>query len=416
MEELEWQTYYKLLQKIASNQAIVGIVGVGYVGEALAKATSGAGFATVGFDIDNQKVDKINDENKKNLEATSDINKLKLCDAIAICLPTPLDQKKKPDLRVLKNVTLKLSKILKKGQLVVLESSVAPGTTRNIILPILKRSKLEISRDFFLGFSPERINPGNQKFNLKNTPKVVAGYDDYALKLTRTFYQKFVQDVVVASSLEVAEMTKVLENTFRLINISLINELASFTQKIGIDIWEVISAASTKPYGFMPHYPGPGVGGECIPVLPYYLLNESAKQKVKLNIVKAAAKVNELQPQKVAKAATNIINGRSNPKALIVGVAYKPEISDIRHSPALKIWKDLEDYGITVSYHDPYVPHFNGSKSANLTTRMLKEQDLIIITTNHKKINYIPLIKSNKPLLDTRNALSGNKHKNIIRI
>ena len=394
---------------------------MGYVGTALSEACYNGGFSVLGFDIDPEKIIKINSLRKRNLQATEKIERLQECNVIVICVPTPVDEYNRPNLSILTKAASSISANLKKGQLVILESSVSPGTTRNLLYPILTSGSGLKGSDFFLAFSPERVDPGNGKLNVKNTPKIVSGIDEASLSLATLFYASFVEKVYSVSSLEAAEMTKVLENVFRLVNISLINEINQFTKKIGVDIWEVIDAASTKPFGFLVHYPGPGAGGDCIPVLPYHLLDAAKRSNVNLKVVKAAAAVNEAQPQKVVQKAIEVINGKfekngHNPKVLLVGVAYKEETADIRQSPALKIWQELEKSGMDVSYHDPYVGRVNGTLSQKITTETLSGHDLIIITTAHKKISYRTLVKAKKPLIDTKNILSKYRQPHIIRL
>jgi len=415
------KTTSRLSKLIKSKKAKVGIVGMGYVGSALSAAVEKGGFSILGFEIDPEKVAKINALQKKNFQATDTIERIKECDILAICVPTPVDEYNRPNFSILTKAASDISHNLKKGQLIILESSVAPLTTRNVLYPILAAGSGFKGSDFFLAFSPERVDPGNGKFNVKNTPKVVSGIDKASLSLATLFYASFVDKVYPVSSLEAAEMTKVLENVFRLVNISLINEINQFTKNIGVDIWEVIGAASTKPFGFLAHYPGPGAGGDCIPVLPYHLLEAAQKHSVSLKVVEAAAAVNEAQPQKVSQKAIEVINGKfakngHNPKVLIVGVSYKEETSDIRQSPALKIWKDLEKSGMDVSYHDPYVGRINGSVSKRITSKAVAEHDLIIITTAHKKVPYGTLVRSKKPLIDTKNILSKYKQSHIIKL
>src|SRR3989344_3493739 len=414
-------TTSRLSKLIKSKKAKVGIVGMGYVGTALSEACYKGGFSILGFEIDPEKIAKINNLQKKNFQATEKIERLQECDIIAICVPTPLDEYNRPNLSILTKAASDISLNVKKGQLVILESSVAPQTTRNVLYPILASGSGLKGSDFFLAFSPERVDPGNGKFNVKNTPKVVSGIDEASLSLVALFYASFVDKVYPVSSLEAAEMTKVLENVFRLVNISLINEINQFTKNIGVDIWEVIGAASTKPFGFLAHYPGPGAGGDCIPVLPHHLLEAAPKHRVSLKVVEAAAAVNEAQPQKVSQKAIEVINGKfakngHNPKVLIVGVSYKEEASDIRQSPALKILKDLEKSGMDVSYHDPYVGRINGSVSKRITSKVVAEHDLIIITTAHKKVPYRTLVRSKKPLIDTKNILSKYRQPHIIKL
>src|SRR3989338_5346216 len=415
------KTTSRLSNLIKSKKAKVGIVGMGYVGSALSEAIYKGGFSILGFDIDPEKIAKINALQKKNFQATDTIERIRECDILAICVPTPVDEYNRPNFSILTKAASDISLNLKKGQLVILESSVSPQTTRNLLYPILTSGSGLKGSDFFLAFSPERVDPGNGKFNVKNTPKIVSGIDKSSLSLAALFYSSFVEKVYPVSSLEAAEMTKVLENVFRLVNISLINEINQFTKKIGVDIWEVIGAAATKPFGFLAHYPGPGAGGDCIPVLPYHLLEAAQKNNVSLRVVEAAAAVNEAQPQKVAQKAVEVINGKfvkngHNPNVLLVGVSYKEETADIRQSAALKVWKELEKSGMNVSYHDPYVESINGSVSTKITAETLSKHDLIIITTAHKKIPYKVLVRAKKPLIDTKNILSKYRQAHIIRL
>lgn len=411
----------KLSNLITTKKARIGILGMGYVGQALAEGTTSSHFTTLGFDIDKAKISEINAKKRKFLGATDQIENLKSCHIICVCVPTPVNKSYKPNLSIIQGALVSIAKYLQTGQLIVIESSVAPGTTRNLALPILEKSGLVTGKDFFLAHSPERIDPGNNKFTLKNTPKVVGALDEISQKLALQFYKTFVKKVVPVSSVEAAEMTKVLENTFRLVNISFINEVASFTKALGIDAYEVIEAASTKPYGFLAHFPGPGAGGDCIPVLPYHFMEAAKKQNIPLMVTKAAAKVNELQPKKVAQKAIEIVNGKANqpnykPKVMLVGVSYKAESKDLRHSPALKIWESLEKSGMTVSYHDPHVPKINGHTSQKISTETLKDHDLIVITTAHKKVPYQFIIDAGRPVLDTRNILSKYRQSHIFRL
>lgn len=410
-----------LQNRIKNKTATVGVIGIGYVGSALSKSTAGAGFKTLGFDIDQEKIDSFNKQNLPNFSATDDFSKVSTCQIICICVPTPIDKNKKPNLGILEKTLGDVSSYLAPGTLVVLESSVAPGTTRNFVLPILEKSTLIAGRDFFLAFSPERIDPANTKFTVKSTPKVVSGVEENSQNLVYQFYKSFVDQVVVVATCEVAEMTKVLENTFRLVNISLVNEIAAFCQEAQIDIWEVIKAASTKPYGFLTHYPGPGAGGDCIPVLPYHLLDSAKALEIPLRVVKAAVRVNEIQPNIVVNKAIEVINGKftkngHNPKVFLIGISYKEETGDIRHSPALEIWHKLKSKGMTISYHDPYIPKFNGSMSERITKDTLTDHDLIIITTAHKNVPYEEVVNSSRPIIDTRNVLSNYRQSHIIRL
>lgn len=406
-----------LSEKITAKKARVGIVGMGYVGHALATLASQQGFYTLGFVRNPQKAEEINKEKKNRLKATHDASLLKTCDIILICVQTPILADKKPNLLFLENAVRQVSRNLKKGQLVVVESSVPVGTTRNIVLPILKKSGLKQGKDFFLAYSPERVDPGNKKFALSDIPKVVAGLDKNSKYLALMFYKSIIKKVVPVTSVETAEMVKLTENTFRLVNISFVNELADYTKALGIDIWEVIKACSTKPFGFLAHYPGPGVGGDCIPVVPYYILNDAKQRGINLKLIQQAGKINDRQPHKVVKRALEIISSSKikNNKVLLIGASYKPDVSDTRESPAIRIWKILKRKNISVSYHDPHVPKINGAVSKELSKKTIGDHDMIIIVTNHNNISYNEFLNLKKPILDTRNVFK-NGLPNVFRI
>ena len=288
----------------------------------------------------------------------------------------------------------------------------------------MEKSGFTAGTDFYLGYSPERVDPGNNNFTVSNIPKVVSGINEESRQLTTDFYSTFVKKTVPVASMEAAELTKIMENVFRLVNITLVNEIAEYARGVNINIWEVIDAAATKPFGFLAHYPGPGAGGYCIPVLPVYLLDSAKKNKVKLPLITLAEKLNKKQPDKVADLALKLINGNGNaklingdkPKALLVGISYKEEVSDTRESKAIIIWKKLEKEGVEVQYHDPYIKKYNGSESRELTTDFLNNVDMIIVATPHKKIKYESLISAQKPLIDTKNHLSSYNKPFIYRI
>ena len=409
-----------LSEKIRTRSAVIGIIGIGYVGDALGKCAGSAGFEVIGLTRNPEKAKRINKANNYGYGATSDPAKLKDCDIICICVPTPINEDKSPDLEPLIGALSTTAKNIAPGTLVIIESTIAAGTTRNIALPILNTSGLTEEKDYFLSFSPERVDPGNKNFGIKNTPKVVAGLSETSKTLAFEFYWTFIDKVVPVSSLETAEMSKLLENSFRFINISFMNEMLTYANKLGVNLWEVIDAASTKPFGFMAHYPGPGVGGHCIPVDPYYLLADAKKRRVKLGILERAGQINDLQPKKVVKKTIEILkksNGiKTGHSALLVGISYKEDTPDDRESPSLKIWKLLEKENIHVEYHDPYIPAYNGSKSVDITNGVVKDKDIIVITTPHTSIDYNLLISVNKPIIDTKNALKDHKHPNIHRI
>jgi UDP-N-acetyl-D-glucosamine dehydrogenase len=410
----------QLSTKIAKRKAHVGIVGMGYVGSALAKLSVDATFQTLGFVTTEEKAKKINKTKNPYLHATVDTSLLQKQDIIIICVQTPIYEDKTPDLRYLQKACETVKNNLQVGQLIIIESSIAPGTTRNFIKPILESSGLTADKDFLLAYSPERVDPGNKKFALSEIPKVVSGYNTKALKLVTQFYNVILKKAVPVSSLETAEMAKILENTFRLVNISLVNEIRNYTNELHIDIWEVIDAAATKPFGFMPHYPGPGVGGHCIPVDPYYLIKDAKIRNIDLQLVRTAGQINDLQPELVVKEVKGIIsktNGvKKHHKVLLMGLTYKPDIDDIRESPSLSIWKILNKDGIEVAYYDPYVPAYNGSASIKMTKETVDDYDVIIIATNHSNVSYKSLLKYNKPILDTRNIYKNVSHPLIYHL
>jgi len=361
----------RLEEKLKKKSATVGIVGLGYVGLPLALAFSKAGFRVLGFDIQRKRVDLVNkgksyivdvsDERlsaaRSNalLEATIDQNRLGELDAICICVPTPLTKSRDPNLSHVIHETEEISKRLKSGQLVVLESTTYPGTTREVILPILERSGLKEGSNFYLAFSPERIDPGNKNYSIKNTPKIVGGIDSQSTKLAELLYRQVVDTVVTVSCPEVAEMTKIFENVFRSVNVALVNELAQLCERMGISVWEVIDAASTKPFGYMPFYPGPGIGGHCIPLDPYYLSNKAREYDFHTRFIELAAEINERTPYYVISRIMEALNSQGKSlnggKVLVLGVAYKKNVTDFRESPSLKLIELLQGKGAEVSYN-----------------------------------------------------------------
>lgn len=399
-------SYSNLLTKINRKQLSVGVVGVGYVGRALVEGMSTSGIKSYGFDIDKEKPKKINDSNFTPVKA---LNQLSKCEVICICVPTPVDEFGKPDLNYLSKACEEVSSLTRKPRLVIIESTVAPGTLRNFVLPIFENKDVWLGENFYLAISPERIDPGNTNFNIINTPKVVGGINDLSTNLANQFYATFIEKVVPTSSPEVAELSKMFENTFRLVNISLANEIKEYADLANIDFWEVINAAATKPYGFMPHYPGPGAGGHCIPIDPVYLIEEAKKKGINLKLTEAAIEVNNIQPKKIVNKARKFLNGHDKgkkPKLLVIGIAYKPNISDTRESPGEKIMKLAENDGFEVTYSDPYVPQLNGYTSNLLSIDFLNSQDVIIIATHHDNVPYELLKEINKPIIDTRNIMS----------
>jgi UDP-N-acetyl-D-glucosamine dehydrogenase len=392
----------------------VVVVGQGYVGLPLAIAAANAGYDVIGIDSDDNKVkqlnsgypiieditqQEINDVLAKNsYRASVKLNPLEGPTIYLICVPTPLDGYRKPDMSHIQGAAKTIAKVLKPGDLVILESTVKPGATRNYLLPILVNESGLDSKSFYLAFSPERIDPRNEQWNLRNTPKIISGIDEKSMLLAIEFYSKFIEKLVKCDSLEVAEMAKLLENTFRLINISFVNELSVFCNKVGIDITKVIAAATTKPYGFTPFYPSIGIGGHCIPVDPVYLLTNALDNEASLNMVEAALNVNNVMPRYFASWAEKEIGSLNKKKILVIGVAYKANISDVRETPAESLVLELKTKGANVSWHDDLVKVWKGEKSVELSD----DFDLAIIAARH---DYIDLTKIGKvPILNLRGS------------
>lgn len=430
-----------LLDKINNRTALVGVIGLGYVGLPLAVEKADAGYRTIGFDVQVDKVDKVNkghnyigdvvDTKLKNLveseqlSATSDYSFIRDLDFIAICVPTPLDDYKQPNTSYIESSASEIAKYLKAGSIVVLESTTYPGTTEELLMPILEEgSGLKCGQDFYLAFSPERVDPGNLIYKTKNTPKVVGGVGSDATEIAAAMYRNVLDsDIFEASSPKVAEMEKILENTYRNINIGLANEMAIICNKMGIDVWEVIDAAKTKPYGFQAFYPGPGLGGHCIPLDPYYLTWKAKEYDHHTQLIETSSIINDNMPTYVVERASNILNRFQKPlngsKILILGVAYKQDIDDYRESPALKVIEILESAGSIVGYYDPYVSEYKyrGKKKyseAKLDEKMLKDCDLVIITTSHTNVDYQLVNNHAQYIFDTKNAMKyikKNKEK-----
>ena len=427
-------------EKIRSRSAKVGVVGLGYVGLPLAVAFSEAGFKVLGFDIQQKRVDLVNqgksyiaDVSKARLssalannllEATTDQSRLGEIDAICVCVPTPLTKTKDPELSYVISESEAVSRYLQKGQLVVLESTTYPGTTREVMLPILERSGLKAGQDFYLAFSPEMIDPGNKKYTIKNTPKIVGGINHESTKLAELLYQQVADIVIPVSCPEVAELTKVFQNVFRIVNIALVNELAHLCEKMGLSVWEVIDAASTKPFGYMPFYPGPGIGGHCIPLDPYYLANKAREYDFHTRFIELAADINEQMPYYVVSRITDAINSKGKSlhgvKVLVLGVAYKRDVEDVRESPSLKLIKLLSEKGANVSYNDPYVASVriseNNLKSVRLTDEQLTSADCVVIATDHSCYDYRRIAQKADLVFDTRGATRKLRNKNIVRL
>ncbi len=418
----------QLLEKINNKTAKVGVVGLGYVGLPLAVEKANAGYETIGFDVQEKKVESVNagqnyigdvvDEELKKLvkdgtlRATADFSFVKDVDTICICVPTPLDLYKQPDLSYVVSSTKSVAQYLHKGMLVILESTTYPGTTEEVLKPILEESGLKCGEDFFLAFSPERVDPGNKEYNTKNTPKVVGGCTEECTEVAAALYRNILEgDIHTVSSPAVAEMEKILENTFRNINIGLANEMAILCNRMGIDVWEVIDAAKTKPYGFMPFYPGPGLGGHCIPLDPFYLEWKAKEYDYHTRLIETSGEINDSMPEFVLDNVMKILNKNkkalNGAKVLLLGVAYKNDIDDYRESPAFKVIELLEKNGADLMVNDPYCPV---SKYKNKTynsvdwKEVIDESDIVIITTNHSCYDYESIVARAKAVYDTRNA------------
>jgi UDP-N-acetyl-D-glucosamine dehydrogenase len=429
-----------LRTKLRERNATAAVIGLGYVGLPLALEIASAGFNVVGIDLDDNKIDKLNggqsyigdvsDETitgalgTKRFSATSDFSVLEGVDTVSICVPTPLSKSRDPDISFILAATEKIRKHLHTGQLIVLESTTYPGTTDELILPELESSGLRVGKDFYLAFSPERIDPGNDFFNTRNTPKIVGGITAECTEIARIFYSQFIERVVAVSSSKCAEMVKLLENTFRSVNIGMVNELALMCDVLGVDVYEVIDAAATKPFGFIPFYPGPGLGGHCIPIDPHYLAWKLKALNFQARFIGLAAEINGMMPTVVTAMVGEGLNRFSKSirgsKVLILGVAYKKNVSDCRESPALDIMRMLSEKGAVLSYNDPFVPslRMNGHtlKSIELTSANIDTQDCIIILTDHSVYDFPRIIDASKLVVDTRNAtkhLHEFKHKII---
>jgi len=430
----------RLKEKIGNKSATIGIVGLGYVGLPLAIAFAEAGFGVKGFDIQRKRVDAVNQGQSyiadvsaerlqavvanSLLEATTEQSRLSETDVICICVPTPLTKTKDPDLSYVIHESEVISKYLKLGQLVILESTTYPSTTREVVLPILERSGLKGGSDFYLTFSPERVDPGNKNYHIRNTPKVVGGIDLRSTELASLLYHQIAEVVVPVSCPEVAEMTKIFENVFRSVNIALVNELAQLCERMDISVWEVIDAASSKPFGYMPFYPGPGIGGHCIPLDPYYLANKAREHDFHTRFIELAAEINERMPYHVVSGIMEVLNARGKSlkgaKVLVLGITYKKDTSDIRESPSLKIIQLLQEREAKVSYNDPYILNIQfptgNLTSMELTEKSLSSVDCVVIATDHSCYNVNEVIAHSKLIFDTRGVTRQLKSNNIVRL
>lgn len=432
----------ELMNKINSKSIIVGVVGLGYVGLPLAVEKAKAGFRTIGFDVQKIKVDLVNqghnyigdvvdDDLKKivdagMLKATNDFSFVKDVDFIAICVPTPLDSHQQPDISYVKSSAEEIAKYLTKGTMVVLESTTYPGTTEELLKPILETSGLKCGEDFYLGFSPERVDPGNKQFKTKNTPKVVGAIGKDARETIASMYRAVLEgDVYEVSSPAVAEMEKILENTYRNINIGLANEMAILCNKMGIDYWEVVDAAKTKPYGFQAFYPGPGLGGHCIPLDPYYLSWKAREYGFHTSMIESSMIVNDRMPEYCVERCMLILNRHEkalkSSKILVLGIAYKNDIDDYRESPAIDIIEILKHNGAKTDFYDPYIPSFKKDDREykgieEIDEKIISAYDLIVITAAHSVIDYDMIQKNAKAIFDTRNAMSGIEDREKIEV
>ncbi|MBU5485488.1 nucleotide sugar dehydrogenase [Clostridium sp. MSJ-11] len=424
----------ELIKKLEDKTAKLGVVGLGYVGLPLAVEKAKAGYEVIGFDVQDSKVQMVNEghnyigdvvdadlkeivENGK-LRATTDFSFVKDVDAVCIAVPTPLDIYKQPDLSYVIKSTRDVAKYLKRGMLVVLESTTYPGTTEEVLKPILEETGLKCGEDFFLAFSPERVDPGNKDFNTKNTPKVVGGCTEECTEVAAALYRSVLEgEIHSVSSPAVAEMEKILENTFRNINIALANEIAVLCNKMNIDVWEVIDAAKTKPYGFMAFYPGPGLGGHCIPLDPFYLEWKAKEYDFHTSLIQTSGRINDRMPEYVVENIMKLLNkekkAMNGAKVLLMGVSYKNDIDDLRESPALKVIDELNRHGADIIYCDPFIPEFEhkGRKYYSVDWREAAgNADVVVITTNHSNIDYEGLVEKAKLVYDTRNATKEVKN------
>lgn len=420
----------ELEKKIKDKKTKIGIIGMGYVGIPLGLKFAGTGFSVTGFDKDSARVKEINSGKqvikhipaksmnefvkKNNGSSTTEFSEIRDMDCLIICVPTPLDEHEQPDMSYIESASKEIGKNLRKGQLIVLESTTYPGTTREIVKPILEKSKLEAGKDFFLAYSPEREDPGNKEFSISVIPKVMGGLTDNCLRLTSNLYKNIVSETVEVSSLETAEATKLMENIFRAVNIAMVNELKLIFSRMGINIWEVIDAAKTKPFGFMPFYPGPGMGGHCIPIDPFYLSWKAKEYNTEAKFIELAGEINRKMTEHIVHRIGRSLNDDKKSirgsKILIVGVAYKKDIDDMRESPALRIIDLLKYKGAKITYHDPNVKNVGPLKSLDLTQNTINEQDAIVIITDHTNIDYKSLGKHAKLIVDTRNIMATVKN------
>jgi UDP-N-acetyl-D-glucosamine dehydrogenase len=430
------------MEKFKDRTALIGVIGLGYVGLPLAISFEREGFKVTGFDIDEEKIKLLN-EGKSYIShisseriklllghdrffATSDFSLLRDMDCVIICVPTPLSKQREPDLSFIFDTTRTITKYLKKGQLIVLESTTYPGTTGEDMLKILESTGLQVGKDFYLAYSPEREDPGNNSFDIRTVPKIVSGYTEECLKYVDVLYSTIVERTVPVSSTKVAEASKLLENIYRAVNIALVNELKMLFDRMGIDIWEVIEAAKTKPFGFQAFYPGPGLGGHCIPIDPFYLTWKAREYDFNTKFIELAGEINTTMPYYIVEKVMHSLNQRGKSikgsKILILGLAYKKDIDDTRESPSLKLMELLMNHEALVDYNDPYIMYMKRvrkydlkKKSVPLTIETLKKYDCVIIATDHSIYDYELIVNNSSLIIDTRNVTKKFKRDNIVR-
>lgn len=425
--------------RITGKTAKIGIIGLGYVGLPLGVTFAKNGFRVFGIDIDRNRVEKLKKgesyildvpqsdiaavKKSGGFKVTTDFSVISKLDAVIICVPTPLYKTREPDVSYIVSAVRNIKKHMKRGQIIVLESTTYPGTTEEVMLPVLEEGGMKEGRDFYLAFSPERVDPGNPKYDTKNTPKIIGGISKHSTELAKLLYEQAIDTIVAVSSAKVAEMVKLLENTFRIVNIGMVNELMLMCDRLGINVWEVIEAAKTKPYGFMPFYPGPGVGGHCIPVDPIYLSWKARMHGFEARFIDLASQVNSEMPHYVVAKVAEGLNERrlalNGAKVLVLGVAYKKDVKDLRESPALEIIELLDRKGAKVSYHDPLLPYLKINDidltSIRLNKDTLKAADIVLIVTDHTDVDYDLVVKNAKQVVDTRNILRAVEDRSKIK-
>ncbi len=424
-----------LKKKIVTRKAKIAVIGLGYVGLPIAYYFAQKGFAILGLDTDEDRVAKINQKksyildissrrladvvNKKKFSASTDFKLINTVDIVIICVPTPLKRKYTPDMSFIMDAVRSIRTNLKKGTLIVLESTTYPGTTEEQIKPAFDRKGFTIDKDYYLAFSPERIDPGNKKYDVVDIPKIVGGVTEKSARLTAMLYKKIIKDIHVVASARAAEMTKLLENSFRIINIGWINEVAQMCHKMDIDVWEVIDAAKTKPFGFMPFYPGLGVGGHCIPDDPLYLYWKAKHSGFSSRFIKLSADINHSMPQYAAQRITKLIRPKTKAKILIIGVTYKKDVRDLRKSPALTLIEEFRRDKVCVDYHDPIIPYLDigtiDLQSVKLSSASIKKYDCVVIAVDHTRVNYAMIRKNARKIFDIRNVYKDCADKKIIK-